>query len=105
MSATSGVVRVEDFDRKLSETDIYLQMLLNQVSTVKAKMEDPDMSPEAREKYATIVEKAVIMTESIKHSIVLLQVWPLFPIKASASATSKRVSLMGLLILGSRSIS
>ena len=102
MSATSGVVRVEDFDRKLSETDIYLQMLLNQVSTVKAKMEDPDMSPEAREKYATIVEKAVIMTESIKHSIVLLQVRPLFLIEGDASS---RASLLGLLIFGPRSIS
>jgi hypothetical protein len=37
-------------------------------------MADPEMSFEAREKYAIIAEKAVNMTESIKHSIVLLQV-------------------------------
>jgi hypothetical protein len=65
---------VEDFDRKLSETDIYLQMLLNQVAAINAKILDPEMSSEAREKYVTIAEKAINMTESIKHSIVLLQV-------------------------------
>jgi hypothetical protein len=37
-------------------------------------MSDPEMTPEAREKYAIIAEKAISMTESIKHSIVLLQV-------------------------------
>ena len=42
-----------------------------QVSALKTKMADPEMSFEAREKYAIIAEKAVNMTESIKHSIVL----------------------------------
>jgi hypothetical protein len=35
---------VEDFDRKLSETDIYLQMLLNQVAAINAKILDPEMT-------------------------------------------------------------
>ena len=72
--SSSGGVKVEDFDRKLSETDIYLQMLLNQVAVLNKKIEDPEMTSDAREKYAVIAEKAVNMTESIKHSIVLLQV-------------------------------
>ena len=72
--SSSGGVKVEDFDRKLSETDIYLQMLLNQVAVLSKKIEDPEMTSDAREKYAVIAEKAVNMTESIKHSIVLLQV-------------------------------
>jgi hypothetical protein len=29
--SSQGAVKVEDFDRKLAETDIYLQLLLNQV--------------------------------------------------------------------------
>ena len=73
VSSPSGV-KVEDFDRKLSETDIYLQMLLNQVAAINAKIQDPEMTSEAREKYVAIAEKAINMTESIKHSIILLQV-------------------------------
>ena len=49
-------------------------MLLNQVAVLNKKIEDPEMTSDAREKYAVIAEKAVNMTESIKHSIVLLQV-------------------------------
>ena len=45
-----------------------------QVAALKLKMEDPALIPEAREKYSNIAEKAINMTESIKHSIVLLQV-------------------------------
>ena len=37
-------------------------------------MSDPTLSEEAREKYAVVADKAIAMTESIKHSIVLLQV-------------------------------
>ncbi len=37
-------------------------------------MNDPTLSEEAKEKYAAVADKAIAMTESIKHSIVLLQV-------------------------------
>jgi hypothetical protein len=37
-------------------------------------MDDPTLSEEAKEKYAVVADKAIAMTESIKHSIVLLQV-------------------------------
>ena len=63
-----------DFDKKLTETDCYLQILLNQVSALKNKMDDPETTPEAKAKYEDIAEKAVAMTESIKHGIVLLQI-------------------------------
>jgi len=49
-------------------------MLLNQVAAINAKIQDPEMTSEAREKYVAIAEKAINMTESIKHSIILLQV-------------------------------
>merc|ERR1711981_1355038 len=63
-----------DFDKKLTETDCYLQILLNQVSALKNKIDDPETTPEAHSKYEDIAEKAVAMTESIKHGIVLLQI-------------------------------
>ena len=63
-----------DFDKKLTETDCYLQILLNQVSALKNKIDDPETTPEAKAKYEDIAEKAVAMTESIKHGIVLLQI-------------------------------
>ena len=44
------------------------------MAALKLKMEDPALISEAREKYSNIAEKAINMTESIKHSIVLLQV-------------------------------
>ena len=36
--SSSGNVKVEDFDQKLAETDIYLQMLLNQVNWSKIRI-------------------------------------------------------------------
>merc|ERR1711962_1936013 len=65
---------IEDFDKKLSETDCYLQILLNQVAALKVKIDDPETSSEAKAKYEEIAEKAIGMTESIKHGIVLLQI-------------------------------
>ena len=41
-------------------------------------MNDPDMSKESRDSYSNVAEKAVNMTESIKHAIVLLQVNPYY---------------------------
>ena len=91
---------IQDFDKKLAETDSYLQLLLNQVSGLKSKIDlnnsdinIPNSSTEssgevfasgdngeeqARKlrsmKYEDIANKAVGMTESIKHAIVLLQI-------------------------------
>lgn len=65
---------IADFDKKLTETDCYLQILLNQVAALKVKIDDPLSSPDAKAKYEEIAEKAIAMTESIKHGIVLLQI-------------------------------
>ena len=91
---------IEDFDKKLAETDSYLQLLLNQVSGLKAKIDvngaDANSSTDRSEnngdfcaagdniedaarnlrksRYEDIANKAVGMTESIKHAIVLLQI-------------------------------
>ena len=37
-------------------------------------MSDPELSKESRDAYSSVIEKAINMTESIKHAIVLLQV-------------------------------
>ena len=91
--------KIQDFDKKLAETDSYLQLLLNQVSGLKSKIDlngsesdlssinqdngnafaSGDNSEEnakniRRTRYEDIANKAVGMTESIKHAIVLLQI-------------------------------
>merc|ERR1712226_141268 len=85
--------------KKLAETDSYLQLLLNQVSGLKSKIDlngaENNLSSSAqdngdvfaagdnneenvnnlrRTRYEDIANKAVGMTESIKHAIVLLQI-------------------------------
>lgn len=100
-----AVPTVEDFEKKLSETDSYLQLLLKQIGGLTLKMEDDegqscnnaaaaadqgdgegegsgedkDRRRQAeglsrRSKYEEIAGKAVEVTESIKHAIVLLQI-------------------------------
>ena len=91
--------KIQDFDKKLAETDSYLQLLLNQVSGLKSKIDlnnsENDLSSAIQDngdvhsvgdnseenaknlrktRYEDIANKAVGMTESIKHAIVLLQI-------------------------------
>ena len=73
-SGQNETLNILDFDKKLAETDSYLQLLLNQITALKVKIDDPDTTPEAKAMYEEIAEKAVQMTESIKHGIVLLQI-------------------------------
>ncbi len=65
---------IEDFDRKLGETDGYLELLLAQVASLKVKAESPDQSEEARARYERVLVGAQEMAESVKHAIVLLQI-------------------------------
>ncbi|ESP05462.1 hypothetical protein LOTGIDRAFT_181302 [Lottia gigantea] len=65
--------RIEDFDNKLMETDAYLQLLIEQVETIEAKIEAcPDEA--SKEKYNLIKVTATDMIEAIKHSIMMLQI-------------------------------
>ena len=99
-SGSGAPPTIHDFDKKLAETDSYLQLLLNQVSGLKAKIDvngtdinlsggSSDNNSDAyaagdnaednakkvrKSKYEDIANKAVGMTESIKHAIVLLQI-------------------------------
>ncbi|XP_061192653.1 oxysterol-binding protein-related protein 9-like [Saccostrea echinata] len=66
-------VTAEDFDRKLAETDAYLQIMLDQVQALETRIEAcEDLA--AKEKYNVIKVTAEAMIEAIKHSIVMLQI-------------------------------
>ncbi|CAH1773458.1 unnamed protein product [Owenia fusiformis] len=61
-----------DFDKKLAETDAYLQLLIDQVKNLEERINQcEDM--QAREQYNVIKITAESMIESIKHSIVMIQ--------------------------------
>lgn len=69
----AGGVKMEDFDKKLSETDAYLQLLIDQ-NTVLTKKAEIASEEEKREKYVALSDKVNDMVESVKHAIVLLQI-------------------------------
>ncbi|ELU12462.1 hypothetical protein CAPTEDRAFT_196472, partial [Capitella teleta] len=62
-----------DFDKKLSETDAYLQLLIEQVKNLESRINECT-NEAARIKYDAIKISAQAMIESIKQSIVLLQI-------------------------------
>jgi len=66
-------VKMEDFDRKLSETDAYLQLLIDQNSTLQNKAEQC-VEEESKAKYNVLTERVNDMVETVKHAIVLLQI-------------------------------
>ncbi|KAL4236704.1 Oxysterol-binding protein-related protein 9 [Mactra antiquata] len=73
-SQSSGPVpSAADFDRKLAETDAYLQLLIGQVESLEKRIEACDDVAE-KEKYNVIKVTANAMIEAIKHSIVMLQI-------------------------------
>ena len=63
---TEGIPNIEPlvrFEQKLAQTDVYLQMLIQQVDALQGR---PQLSP--------VVSKANEFLEAVKHSIVLLQI-------------------------------
>lgn len=67
------VVRMEDFDKKLVETDAYLQLLIDQNSSLRTKLE-ACVDEEGRCQFSELSEKVTDMIETVKHAIVLLQI-------------------------------
>ncbi|GFN95200.1 oxysterol-binding protein [Plakobranchus ocellatus] len=73
MSDGEGTTTLDDFERKLMETDAYLQLLIDQNTALEKKIEEcPDEGD--KEKYSVIKVTADAMIEAIKHSIVQLQI-------------------------------
>jgi len=66
-------VQMEDFDRKLSETDAYLQLLIDQNIALQ---DQADQSEEEgrKDQYLNLTARVNGMVETVKHAIVLLQI-------------------------------
>ncbi|GAB6026568.1 hypothetical protein CHUAL_012984 [Chamberlinius hualienensis] len=69
----SPVPTIDDFNKKLTESDAYLQIMIDQVKKLEDKIEACD-SDRSRERLLPVKDKANEMLESIKHAIVLLQI-------------------------------
>ncbi|KAK7503994.1 hypothetical protein BaRGS_00004726 [Batillaria attramentaria] len=67
------LVSPEEFERKLMETDAYLQLLIDQNNALHKRIEEcPDLA--TRERYSVINVTTDAMIEAIKHAIVNLQI-------------------------------
>ena len=64
---------VQDFDKKLTEADAYLQILIEQLKLFDDKLQNCK-DDEQRKKVETLKDTTNSMVESIKHCIVLLQI-------------------------------
>jgi len=77
-SRSPFVPTIEDFDKRLAEADVYLQMLIDQTAALEDKIESckssGSLDAEDIAKYEGIKTTTDSMIESIKHTIVLLQI-------------------------------
>ena len=64
---------IEEFNKKLTETDSYLQILINQFRKVDDKIKNASSDTE-KAQLTTLKEQSGYMLDSIKHTIVLLQI-------------------------------
>ncbi|CAG2174428.1 unnamed protein product [Oppiella nova] len=72
-SDQSQVPTLSDFERKLTETDTYLQLLITQTKQLDEHIENTSIDSE-KEKYLAIKTKTLSLLDGIKHTIVLLQI-------------------------------
>jgi len=72
-SKTSIATRVQEFERRLLETDSYLQILIDQVKALDQRI-DQTTEEEERVRLVDIKSKTLVLLESVKHTIVLLQI-------------------------------
>ena len=61
------------FDKKVSEADTYLQMVIDQAAKIEQRINEIE-DEEERGKYESLKEQINNMLDHIKHSIVLLQI-------------------------------
>lgn len=64
---------LQDFDKKLMESDAYLQILIDQVKELELRIDNSNDEIE-KSQLSNVRDKANAMLETIKHSIVLLQI-------------------------------
>ncbi|XP_012533366.1 oxysterol-binding protein-related protein 9 [Monomorium pharaonis] len=63
----------QDFDRKVAEADVYLQLLIDQIKLIEDKKNAAE-DEEKQNKYSAILSQANAMLNSVKHTIVQLQI-------------------------------
>lgn len=64
---------IRTFDRKVSEADVYLQLIIEKITAIEKRIsaiEDEDV----RSSYVSLQQQFSRMLDNIKHSIVLLQI-------------------------------
>ncbi|XP_055334451.1 oxysterol-binding protein-related protein 9-like [Paramacrobiotus metropolitanus] len=61
-----------EFEKRLTESDAYLQLLLEQIKALRTKRDQ--LKGTGRAKLDAIIERAEQMTEYIKHALVILQI-------------------------------
>lgn len=76
----SQVPTLKDFERKLTETDVYLQLLINQLKDLDPKIE-ATTNEEAKAKLVDIKAKTLTLLDGVKHTIVLLQISKVKPLE------------------------
>ncbi|XP_011298494.1 oxysterol-binding protein-related protein 9 [Fopius arisanus] len=65
----------QDFDRKVAEADAYLQLLIDQIKLIEDKQKNfKDDEEDKKQKYAAILTQANAVLNSVKHTIVQLQI-------------------------------
>ncbi|XP_046433854.1 oxysterol-binding protein-related protein 9 isoform X2 [Neodiprion pinetum] len=65
----------QDFDRKVAEADAYLQLLIDQIKLIEGKIHNSaEGVDEKQEVYAAVLTQANAMLNSVKHTIVQLQI-------------------------------
>ncbi|XP_029034222.1 oxysterol-binding protein-related protein 9 isoform X6 [Osmia bicornis bicornis] len=65
----------QDFDRKVAEADAYLQLLIDQIKLIETKQRNIAAEDEEKQqKYGAILTQANAMLNSVKHTIVQLQI-------------------------------
>ncbi len=64
---------LSDFERKLTETDAYLQLLITQVKHLDNKIENSSNDFE-KDKISAIKVNTLTLLDGVKHTIVLLQI-------------------------------
>jgi len=62
-----------DFDRKVAEADVYLQLLIEQIKLIEGKQNTIENEERGR-KYTAVLSQANAMLNSVKHTIVQLQI-------------------------------
>ncbi|XP_053974681.1 oxysterol-binding protein-related protein 9 isoform X1 [Hylaeus volcanicus] len=65
----------QDFDRKVAEADAYLQLLIDQIKLIETKQKTAaEEDDEKQEKYTVVLTQANALLNSVKHTIVQLQI-------------------------------